>query len=257
MDLVSSWVLAFFGTCALGGLVGWLVGRFSTFELGLGVGMALPAVVSLSYALTFLAEYRDFTQSPHRVPGTVVAVEDRPVNESGSITTPVAVVEYQVDGERRQVRSKGGSGLDVGEAVTVIDDPYRPPAKVARPDELRGGGVAAMLFGTFPASASIFFLFSWANDRFRLDRWQRPPPSRGVALTLMTIASLVMVTGIPQSQDEMVQDFMAVFGIASIGIWMHALIWLVTRRELRGPLNLAVIALNFDAWVVALWILGG
>jgi hypothetical protein len=84
------------------------------------------------------------------------------------------------------------------------------------------------------------------------------------------IASLVMVTGIlwpllveqpppgiPQSENEILADFMAVFGIASIGIWMHALIWLVTRRELVGPLNLAVIALNFDAWVVALWILGG
>jgi hypothetical protein len=154
MDLVSSWVLAFFGTCAVGALVGWLVGRFSTFELGLGVGMALPGIVSLGYALTFLAEYRDFTQSRYRVPGTVVAVEDRPVNESGSITTPVAVVEYEVDGERRRVDSGGGSGLAVEQAVVVVDDPHRPPAKVARPDELRGAGVAAMLFGTFPASAA-------------------------------------------------------------------------------------------------------
>lgn len=271
MDLVSSWTLAFFGTCAVGGLVGWLVARFSTFELGIGVGMLLPGVVSLSYAATFLVEYRDFTQNPHRTRATVVAIEDKPVNESGSITTPVGVVEYEVDGEKRRIYSGGGSSLAVGQDdVVVVDDPYRPPAKVARPEELRGGGIASMLFGTFPASAAIFFLFSWANDRFHLDRWQRPPPSRGVWLTLTTLASLVMVTGIlwpvliePPADDvgqtdaEFLHDFIMVFGIASVGIWMHFFVWLISRRELRWALIFFVIAVNFDAFVVAMWILGG
>jgi len=270
MDLVSSWTLAFFGAVALGGLVGWLVARFSTFELGLGVGMLVPGIVSLGYTVTFLLEYRDFTQSPHRVPGVVVAIEDQPVNESGSITTPVAIVEYEVDGERRRVASGGGSGLAVGQAgVVVVDDPARPPAKVAQPRELRGGGIASMLFGTFPATAAIFFLFSWANDRFRLDRWQRPPPSRGVWLTLTTIATLIMATGIlwpvlveqppegvEQSDAELLHDFIMVFGIASIGIWMHFFIWLFSRRELRWALIFFVIAVNFDAFVLAMWILG-
>ena len=63
LDLVTRWMLWFFGSLALGG------------------------------ALGFVQAYRELSYDPRRLVGTVVAVEERAANASGSITAPVAIVE--------------------------------------------------------------------------------------------------------------------------------------------------------------------
>ena len=92
LDLVASWLLAFFGSCAVGALLGWLVARFSTFEHGVGIGLLLPGLVSLAFAGRFAVEHHDFTHAPSRAHGRVIAVEARAVNDTGSVTTPVTSV---------------------------------------------------------------------------------------------------------------------------------------------------------------------
>ena len=93
LDLASSWVLWFFGACAAGGVLGFVLGKVLGFEFGLAVGLLIPGVVSLSFTVAFITEYRDFRDDPSRAAGRVVAVEDRAVNASGDITTPVEGVE--------------------------------------------------------------------------------------------------------------------------------------------------------------------
>src|SRR5262245_60739539 len=80
MDIVSVAVLAFFGACAAGGLVGWLVGYFSRFEIGLGTGLLVPGVVALGFALHCLGEYQEFSApGPHRVEGEIISIEEIPI----------------------------------------------------------------------------------------------------------------------------------------------------------------------------------
>jgi len=45
LDLASQWMLSFFAACLAGLVVGWLVARFASFEVGLGVGLLLPGLV--------------------------------------------------------------------------------------------------------------------------------------------------------------------------------------------------------------------
>jgi hypothetical protein len=56
MDLASAWMLAFFGACALGGAVGFLLNKLVGFEFGLGVGLLIPGLVSLHFCWNFATE---------------------------------------------------------------------------------------------------------------------------------------------------------------------------------------------------------
>ncbi|HEV2008530.1 MAG TPA: hypothetical protein VGQ88_07385 [Burkholderiales bacterium] len=90
MDIIATATLAFFGSLLAGGIVGWIVGRFCAFELALGIGLLIPGIVALTFATRCLLEYQHF-RAPNVTTsvGEVVAVKDRPVNASGSITQPV------------------------------------------------------------------------------------------------------------------------------------------------------------------------
>ena len=78
LDLVTRWTLYFFGSLLAGGVLGFLVARLATFELGMGVGLLLPGLVSLSFALAFVQGYRSFAFDPVRVDGTALRVVRSP-----------------------------------------------------------------------------------------------------------------------------------------------------------------------------------
>jgi hypothetical protein len=69
IDLATRWLLYFFGFLAVGAAVGFLVARISTFELGSGVGLALPGLVSLSFTLGFVQGFRELSYDPARSTG--------------------------------------------------------------------------------------------------------------------------------------------------------------------------------------------
>jgi hypothetical protein len=258
MDLVSSWTLAFFGTCLGGALVGFVVGKLTDFELGVGVGMLLPGIVSLTYLWTFATEYLDFRDNPSRADGVVVAVEDRPV--AGG-TTPVAIVEFTAhDGAVHRAKSKAASGLNPDERVTVVYPPNDPSrAKVGRTSDLLGGTVASMLFGTFPTSAGLFYILGWIGDHLPPRKRTRDETERAGKASRLTIAgNLLLFFGLLGGGlfvDDVQDQIMAAFGIVSLGLWIHAFDGVHRGRDPRWTLGMAVLAVNFSAWVVALWLL--
>jgi hypothetical protein len=258
-DLVRGWTLDFFGSLAVGGGVGFLVARLATFELGMGAGLLVPGIVSLSCTLAFVSAYRELAYDPARAVGTVVAVEDRPANASGSITSPVAIVEYAgADGVTRRVDGPRSSSLRVDDEVVVVPHPGAPNGvRIGRPRDLFGGTIASMLFGTFPFSAGIFFLVS------ALARAPAPGDGRrGIAKQershLTIAANLLMFCGVVAIaffSDPVAHAIMLGFGVVSLGLWLHVAQGLRVGRDLRWTVGLGVLAVNFSAWVAALWLL--
>ena len=259
-ELATAWTLSFFGACAAGGVVGFALAKLLGFEFGLGVGLLIPGVVSLGFTTAFVTEYRDFRDNPSRADGVVVAVEDRPTNASGDITTPVAVVEFTAkDGVQYRAESKAAAGLHVSDEVTVVypaSDPRR--GKVGQPQTLFGGAIASMLFGTFPASAGIFFLVSWLVGRRERAPTKREAERASKPTHLTPIANLLMVGGVLGGglwPGPVLEQLLCVFGVVSLGLWVHCVDGFVMRRDLRWSLGIGVLAVNFSAWVVALWLL--
>ena len=253
IDLVTRWMLYFFASLVVGGLVGFLVARLATFELGLGVGLLIPGCVSLCFTAAFVAAYRELASDPARLPGTVVAVEDRAVNASGSVTAPVAVVEYAArDGVRRRIDGPRSSAWRAGDDVVVVPHPGAPAGvRIGRPRDVRGGAIASMLFGTFPFSAGLFFLVTaLARD---------PVPRARAARSYLTIAAnLAMFCGvvaIPFFSGPVEHAIMLGFGVAALGLWAHVLDGVRARRSVAWTVGVGVVAVNFSAWVVALWLL--
>lgn len=266
LDLVSQWTLYFFGACFGGGLVGLAVGWLLGFETGLGVGLLIVGCVSLSYVPRFWMAQQDFETHPLRARGTVVAIEDRAVNAAGDVTTPVAIVEYESrSGEKRRVPSRGASGLDVGEAVVVVPDASAPGgARVGIASQMQGGAIASLLFGTFPFSGGLFFLISAlvGSREQRLDRVTRrreteraTRPSRVVpvanAVMFFGLLGPIAVAGLYDT--PVLRTILTAFGLASAGMWIHVIDGFRMGRDLRWTLGVAVIALNFSVWCVALW----
>lgn len=259
LDLVTRWTLWFFGSLALGGAVGFLVAKVSTFELGLGVGLLIPGLVSLSFTLGFVQAFRELAYDPRRLLGTVVAVEDRAVNDSGSMTAPVAIVEYTTaDGVRRRVDGPRSSSLKVDDEVAMVPRIGTPSGfRIGLPREMRGGAIASMLFGTFPFSAGVFFLVSALageltprQEQRRIDRQERS--------YLNWAANVLMVCGIlatPFFWDPVENAIMLGFGVVSLGLWLHVVSAVRVGRDVRFTLGIGVVAINFSAWVVALWFL--
>jgi len=260
LDLASSWVIWFFGACAVGGVAGLMLGKLFGFEFGLGVGLLVPGVVSLSFTVAFVTEYRDFRDNPSRADGVVVAIEDRPANAAGDITTPVAVLEFSAaDGRNYRATSKGGSSLRTGGAAVVVYDASDPTrAKVGQPRELFGGAIASMLFGTFPASAAIFFLVGWLDDKRQRVPTRREVEHASKPTNLTPIANLLMVGGLLGAglwPGSVMQQTMVAFGVVSLGLWLHCADGFLMGRDLRWSLGIGVLAINFSAWVLALWLL--
>jgi hypothetical protein len=259
LDLVTRWTLWFFGSLLAGGAIGFLIARLSTFELGMGVGLLVPGAVSLSFVVPFVAGYRTFAYDPARTTGVVVAVEDRAANPSGSITSPVAIVEYATrDGARERVDGPRSSSLQEGDEVVVVPRPGSPRApRIGRPSEMRGGAIAALLFGTFPFSAGVFFLVSaLVAERSFADEERAAALQERSYVTMA--ANLLMVCGIlatPFFSDPVEHAIMLGFGVVSIGLWMHVVHGALARRDVRWTFGIAVVAVNFSAWVVALWFL--
>jgi hypothetical protein len=253
-DLVTSFTLWLFGSFAAGGLIGFAIGKLLGFETGMGVGLLVPGVVSLSFTVAFASEYLAFRDAPDRATGRVVEVEDRAANASGSITTPVAIVEYESRaGTTERIASGAASGLQVGEEAVVIRGPG--PPRVARPKELFGGTIASLLFGTFPASAAIFF-FASALRGAQEQRGTRRPRAEAPASRVTTIANVVILAGlfVPGLLDlDVLRAVLIAFGIVSIGLWMHVAEGIARGRDPRWWLGIGVIAINFSVWSIALW----
>jgi hypothetical protein len=269
-DLATQWMLWFFGTCFGGALLGALVGRFTSFETGIGVALLLMGAVSLSYVPRFWIAHDDFLHHPLRAEGVVVAVEDRATNADGSITTPVAVVEYEaVSGDTRRVDSRAASGFRAGDAVVVIPDALeRGGARVGTVRQMQGAAIASLLFGTFPFSAGLFFLASallgWRESRLDLRERQRraertATPSRVTpfANALLFGSFVPVVWAGTRENPDVLRTVLTTFGLVSIALWAHVADGIRLRRDPRWTMGLAVIALNFGVWCVALWGLSG
>lgn len=276
MDPVSTALLAFFGSLLVGGLVGWVVGRFSAFELGLGVGLILPGAVALSFAVSCLQQYREFAAPhPNKVVGEVIEIENRPVNASGSIRQPVPVVRFTAaDRSSHTVRGPGSSGLKVGEQVAVLYDLGNPDrVRVAQPSQLRGAAIALMLFGTFPSSVGLWFVHSYVEGRRRgrdrrgapdelalLEKELERPRWRTKLLEPLTIFfNLILLGGIlwtGLAPGELEETLTVGFGLVSAGLWGHGIRGLFDpEASASWCFGILVLALNFSVWVVALWLL--
>jgi hypothetical protein len=86
--------------------------------------------------------------------------------------------------------------------------------------------------------------------------------ARGVAAQersyLTTAANLLMACGIlatPFFAEPVEHALMVGFGVVSIGLWTHVVQGVRMRRDPRWTLGIGVVAVNFSAWVVALWFL--
>jgi hypothetical protein len=267
LDLVTRWMLWFFGALAVGCVVGFVVAKLSTFELGLGVGLLIPGLVSLSFTFGFVQAFRELAYDPRRLVGTVVAVDDRAVNDSGSITAPVAIVEYTTpDGTRRRIDGPRSSSLKEGDEVAMVPRIGTPSGfRIGLAGQMRGGAIASMLFGTFPFSAGVFFAVSALAGELTPRQEQRRI-ERQEGSYLNWAANVLMIAGIlatpffsepveHESGRGVAQAIMLGFGVVSLGLWTHVVSALRVGRDVRFTLGLGVLAVNFSAWVVALWFL--
>lgn len=259
LDLVARWTLWFFGACFAGMGIGFGVGRLTRFEIGLGVGLLVIGTTSLSFTPRFALEYRAFTTSPWRADGTVVAIEDRAVNAAGDVTTPVAVVEFVVDGTPWRTESRGGTSLHVGDATQVVyasGDPRH--AKVGSPGEMLGGAIASLLFGTFPLSTGLFFLVTSLLPERTPDARDRARAARQEGSYANWLANLLLLAGITSplvTRGEVIDQIAIAFGVTTLGLWLHVANGIRLRADPRWTLGIGVVALNFSVWVAVLWVL--
>lgn len=294
MDLLSAGQLWFFGAIAAGGLLGWLVGHFTRFEVGLGIGMLIPGVVAFWFVAQFLIAYHDFTAAgPMGVHGTVVAVEDRPSNASGSITHPVPRVRFRApDGAVHVIDGPASGGYKAGDTVSVIHDPADPErSRVGQPSQLRGGAIAFGLFGTFLAPFGLLMLggaiaaslsepkvprkpgmsdraYQKAVAAAREQAKARAEAARRKAMTPfrerllkqsligLNLALFAAILWPAFSSGEIERQLMVTFALVALAILGHGVrAAFVPGAGLGGALGMAVLALNFAMWSVALHLL--
>lgn len=272
MDSVGAAFLWFFGALFGAALLGALIGRFTSFAVGMTVGLLVPGALSANYAVQFFLDHQTFAApAPNKVMGDVIAIEDRAVNESGSITQPTPVIRYTTrENTAHTIRGPGAASYKVGEKVTVLydlEDPER--ARVADIRELKGAAIAFMLFATFPLSAGLFFLFSAISEVLEKRDLKRPPRlpksltispyRRRLMRELNWGFNLAMVGGIlwvALAPTDLERAFMLGFAIVACGMLGHTLRGLWDPNV--GPLwsfAMFVIAVNFAVFSVALWLL--
>jgi hypothetical protein len=257
------WVV---GSALVALAVGFLIGRFSAFELGIGVGLLIPGVVGLTFATRCLLEYRAFAAPvANNVTGEVVAIEDRAVNESGSITQPVPVIRFKArDRSIHTVRGPASGSFKPGEEVRVLYDPADPSrARVGKVSELRGGAIVFMLFGTFPFSLGLWFIHSFVQGLRRTVDLPvvRSPMRQRITTPLIVAFNVLLVAGILWTglgPGEIEDKFTPGFGLVSLGLWGHGIRGLFDRgTNTSWSFGMLVLAINFTAWTVALWLLLG
>jgi len=270
MDLVTSAQLWYFGALFAGLALGALVGRFSHFERGLGVGLLLPGLVAAWFGWLCVEAYQAFEEGgANAVAGEVIAVEDEPANASGSITRPVPRIRYTApDQSVHEIRGPASSGFDKGEAVVVLHEPADPErSRVGQPPELRGAAIAMMLFGTFPLTLGIFFLYGslfGTRDERRLAA--RAEASEGLSplrsrllrdgTAAFYFAMLAAILWIAFGTGELEGRFVLGFGGMALALAGYAL------RALFDPaldtvwvLGVLVLSINFGVWAYALHLL--
>jgi hypothetical protein len=266
MDIVTLALLYFFGALFAGLALGFVVGKLTRFELGLGVGLLLPGVVALWFAAQCLLQYQLFTAADaHGEDGLVTAIENVPV-AGGTEEQPL--VQYKHRDETLTLHGPRASGWSVGDRVRVIEtDDASSPLRVAKPSDLRGGAIAMMLFGTFPASLAVFFLsegFAGGDgsenpgatepvDAAVSPRRQRLLREYVVALNLLMFAGIVWIG---YGSGSLEQRFVTGFGMVALGMFCYA-IWglFAPGTNRRWSLGMLILAINFAVWAFALHLL--
>lgn len=283
MDIVSVAMLSIFGAAAVGGIAGVVVGRCTQFEIGLMVGLAIFGGVTLYHAGRCFLDYREFTQAgTNAVWGEVIEIIAKPSNESGSITSPAPIVRFTTaDGVVLTVEGATAGSAKVGQHVTVLVDRTNPAnSRVGQIDQLRGGAIAFMLFGTFPMSFAVVLLAGLVDAR-RVARANGPPTHRksrrtnaravsaaAEAIAARTLApkpeftrsTMLFVAAMTASilwialpGADLVLRFSQGFGAIAASIVTYAIAgggfgtsWVV---------GLSMLALNFGVWSFALYLL--
>ncbi len=272
MSLVTAATLWMFGALFAGCLFGFLVGKLTRFEVGLGAGLLVPGVVCLWFAAQCLIEYRAFQHAgPNGAWGEVTAVEDRPVNAAGDITQPVPVIRFTApDDSVHTIRGPGSSGFKVGDAVSVIYDPSDPErSRIGKLSELRGGAIAMLLFGTFPFSFGLWFLYAYARGSSERTmgakrKDEKPPPvtaqprSGKLVPALLFIAMFCGTIWIGVGVGELEQRFVQGFGVVGLALVGYA-VWGAASRRANSiwSVGVAVLGINFGVWAFALHLLVG
>jgi hypothetical protein len=270
MDITTSAQLYFFGALFAGGAVGFLVGQFSRFETGLGVGLLIPGIVAAWFAWRCLDEFQAYTAAgADVVSGEVIAVEDVPVNESGSITQPVPVLRYATaDRVVHTIRGPAASGLDPGDKVAILHDPADPQrSRVGQPSQLRGAAIAMMLFGTFPLSLGLWFLYGslmGTSEERRLAAAaaakRKVSPLRARLLRDSTyalyFAMFVAIVWVAAGTGPLERRFVLGFGGIAVALAGYALRSLLDPRTgATSALGFLMLGVNFGVWAYALHLL--
>lgn len=283
MDIISVATLSMFGAAAVGGIVGFLVGRFTQFEIGLMVGLAIFASVTLYYSGRCYLDYREFTHAgSNAVWGEVIEIIDKPSNESGSITSPAPIVRFTTaEGVTHTIEGPTAGSAKVGEHVTVLVDRTSPAnSRIGQIDQLRGGAIAFMLFGTFPMSF-IVVLLAGLVDATRAADARKPPvrgkrrrlASRGLPAAdgatgtrdptpaptytrwtmLFVVAMTASISLIALPGADLVVRFSQGFGAIAGSLVVYALVG--AGIGLTWVVGLLMLALNFGVWSFALYLL--
>lgn len=265
MGIVTLALLYFFAALIAGLVLGFLVAKLTRFELGLGVGLLLPGVVALWFAAQCLMAYRIFTDE-HTLggEGIVITVEDVAV-AGGTQEQPV--VEYKRGEQTLTLHGPRASGWNRGDHVRVVETGNpSTPYRIEKPSELRGGAIAMLLFGTFPATLALFFLAEGLAGRSGEEEEpatlaNTPPSPRRmqllreyvVALNLLIFAGILWVG---YGRGSLEQRFVAGFGMVALGLFCYA-IWGLFAPTInrRWSFGMLILSINFAVWSFALHLL--
>lgn len=283
MDITSVAMLSMFGAAAVGGIVGFLVGRFTQFEIGLMVGLIIFGGVTLYFAGRCFVDYREFsTAGANAVWGEVLEIVDKPSNESGSITSPAPIIRFTApDGSTHVIEGPTAGSAKVGEHVMVLVDRERPErSRIGKISELRGGAIAFMLFGTFPMSFAVMLLAGLIDARRAAQTNATPkrshgrtsvagramavgkstgtrngtsPPGFSRWTMLFVVAMTASISWIALPGEDLLLRFSQGFGGAAASMVIYALVG--ARFGLTWVVGLLMLALNFGVWSFALYLL--
>jgi hypothetical protein len=279
-----------FGAAVGGGLLGWLVGRFTRFEIGLVTGLTIFGGVTMWFAMGCYQEYRAFSRAgPNGLWGEVIKIENVPV---GGGAQEVPVVRFTApDNTVYTVNGPRASGARAGDSVNIIFDPSNPEqSRIGDVTQFRGCAIAMLLFGTFPLSFAVFLAYSvivdrdtpshrhgasqqWSTRAKRAKDQRReggakqaaPKPQRPARFSQRTVvavnaAFIAALAGalfwMTVSTSEVEVLFVYGFGAIAFVIFLYAIATLVLGRvSSSAAVGMVMLALNFAVWAWALSLL--